>query len=74
MAFKESVQRIAFEDITKYLKEEFEKTNTPFSNVWGVVTPAYLNTKKNRFLNKLLGLHKINKYGQAMARNKTKKY
>ena len=72
MAFKESVQRIAFEDITKYLKEEGE-TNTPFSDIW-IVPPKYLNTKKNRFLNKLLGLHKINKYGQAMARSKTKKY
>ena len=70
MAFRNSVNDIAFRDITKYLQEECETTNTPLSHVWGVVTPKYLNTKENRFLNRLLGLHKINKHGEVMARHK----
>ncbi len=60
--------QIAAKDISAYIKQEFDviftynrKINGKHDiDVWVVTTP-YLFTKKQRALNNLLGIHKINK-------------
>ena len=57
-----TVSQIAFKDITKHLRRRFPSMykRHPFADYY-VVTPAMLNTKENRRLNKELGLTHINK-------------
>lgn len=56
------VSRMAFADISDYLKEEGAIAYGEHE-VW-VVTPNALDTKETRRLNKELGLHKVNKTNQ----------
>jgi|694.fasta_scaffold56089_9 hypothetical protein len=56
--------RIAMKDISNYLKENYF-VRDEYQDVW-FVTPYYMMNKESRKLNKKLGLHKINKYGQKM--------
>jgi hypothetical protein len=60
-----NVNRLAFRDISKYLKT-ISRNNRPIidnsGDVW-VVTPRLLNCKEQRRLNRVLGLNKVNYYG-----------
>ena len=56
------VSQIAFRDISEYLVELHGNYNRWGSDNW-VVSPNYLNTKKQRYLNKLLGLSGVNHLG-----------
>ena len=56
--------RIAMKDISNYLKENYF-VRDEYQDVW-FVTPSFMMNKESRKLNKKLGLHKINKYGQKM--------
>jgi hypothetical protein len=60
------VYQLAYKDISDYLMEIY-----PFSNNHEtyIVTPRYLFNKKNRYLNKKLGLNKVNYFGNKMSRN-----
>jgi hypothetical protein len=51
--------RIAFKDISEYLKTQNQTSGN--GDIW-VVTPKQMRTKENIRLNKELGLHSINKY------------
>ena len=59
---------MAFRDITNYIKETYtsKEMRTYIDNlivdVW-VVTPAHLETKETRRLNKQLGISDVNYYG-----------
>ena len=54
-----SVSTYAFSDMTKYIKENNIPVQDRIGDVW-VVTPATLNNKEQRRLNKKLGLKNIN--------------
>jgi len=62
----ERASRIAFVDISEYLKENYDNIVVNLENnekeVW-VVTPELINSKLSRRLNKELGINKINYYG-----------
>lgn len=60
-----TVSQVAFKDITKHLKRKFPwmYKREPRADYY-IVTPAMLNTKENRRLNKELGLTHINKIGK----------
>jgi|LakMenE18May11ns_1017448.scaffolds.fasta_scaffold6539887_1 hypothetical protein len=64
----EGAYLIAAKDISAYIKQEFDVIFTHNGRINGkndvdvwVVTTHYLFTKKQRALNNLLGIHKINK-------------
>lgn len=61
------VSRMAFADISDYLKEEASFSYGEH-DVW-VVTPNALDTKETRRLNKELGLHKVNKTNHHKIKN-----
>lgn len=53
-----SAREMALKDITKYINEY---TNTLNGRVDGyIVTATYINNKENRYLNKMLGINRIN--------------
>ena len=58
----DTARKIAFKDISEYIADNNIKVLGYDHDVW-YVTPSIMFTKKTRFLNKLLGLHKINKFG-----------
>lgn len=62
--------KIALHDISEYLQKQNLQITDGHNDVW-VVTPSRMFNKESRRLNAELGLHKINKYGQRMARYKT---
>jgi len=51
--------RIAFKDISNYIKENNIKVIGKNKDVW-FVTPSKLDTKRQRFLNRQLGISKVN--------------
>lgn len=58
-----TVMNIAEHDIAKYMREhahEYRKDD-PFHEVWNVGITTITGDKKQRRLNRELGLHKINK-------------
>jgi len=61
--------RIAMKDISEYLHSQNLQIVDENGDVW-VVTPARMANKETRKLNIELGLHKVNKYGNRMARFK----
>lgn len=61
--------RIAMKDISEYLRSQNLQIADENGDVW-VVTPSRLFNKETRKLNNELGLHKVNKYGNRMARFK----
>jgi hypothetical protein len=61
--------RIAMKDISEYLHSQNLHLADENGDVW-VVTPSRLFNKETRKLNNELGLHKVNKYGNRMARFK----
>lgn len=62
--------RVAFKDITEYLNENGRESL--FDEVW-YVTPNEMNSKETRALNRELGIHKINKYGNTNGNRRSKK-
>ena len=52
-----SAKRIAMKDMSKHFEERI------FHNEFGFVSPHRLDTKRIRGLNKLLGIHNINFFG-----------
>ncbi len=62
MSIKLTSSRVAFKDITAYLKKKFPEmySREPRADYY-VITPAALNTKETRRLNAELGLHRVNK-------------
>lgn len=61
--------RIAMKDISEYLRSQNIQIVDEKGDVW-VVTPSMMANKKTRKLNIELGLHKVNKFGNRMARFK----
>jgi len=61
--------RIAMKDISEYLHSQNLQIVDEHGDVW-VVTPSRMANKETRRLNAELGLHKINKHGNRMARFK----
>jgi len=61
--------RIAMKDISEYLRSQNLQIVDEHGDVW-VVTPSHMANKETRKLNVELGLHKINKHGNRMARFK----
>jgi len=61
--------RIAMKDISEYLRSQNLHLADENGDVW-VVTPSRMFNKETRKLNNELGLHKVNKYGNRMARFK----
>ena len=61
--------RIAMKDISEYLRSQNLQKVDENGDVW-VVTPSRIFNKETRKLNNELGLHKVNKYGNRMARFK----
>jgi len=51
--------RIAFKDISNYIKENNIKVIGKNKDVW-FVTPSKLDTKRQRFLNRQLGISEVN--------------
>lgn len=66
------VYLFAFRDISEYIRTEKIIVMDANNDVW-YVTPNMMKGKEIRKLNNELGLHKINKCGEKMARNKKKK-
>lgn len=64
---------VAKKDISNYLKEINIEIYDNNDDVW-VVTPSRINTKETSILNRKLGLHKVNLYGEKMNRQHTKQY
>lgn len=66
------VMHLAAKDIRNYLKKSglgtYKRTNNEI-DVY-TVTPSLMNNKRTRYLNKLLGLNKINYFGSKMDRSK----
>lgn len=54
-------RRVAMKDISEYLYDQ--------DRMW-VITPNNMNNKETSILNKKLGVHKVNKFGVRMSRNK----
>jgi len=61
--------RIAMKDISEYLRSQNLQIVDENGDVW-VVTPSRMFNKETRKLNNELGLHKVNKCGNRMARFK----
>lgn len=55
---KTSVTNLALADISKHIQEEIESGNKCIDYI---VTPAAMNTKHTRYLNRILGINTINK-------------
>ena len=62
-----TIARIAMSDISEYLKSQNIQIYDNNCDVW-IVTPSRIYNKEVRNLNKKLGLHKINKFGDKMNR------
>ena len=62
-----SPYRIAMKDISEYLHSQNLQIVDGKGDVW-VVTPASMANKETTRLNMELNLHKVNKYGNRMAR------
>tara|TARA_R110001632_G_scaffold1171_4_gene4727 strand:- start:796 stop:1014 length:219 start_codon:yes stop_codon:yes gene_type:complete len=56
-----SVMSIAFRDISNYLRQKNKMPQGFGNDIWQS-TPIKMNNKKTRYLNKLLGINKINYY------------
>ena len=57
-----TVHRIAFKDISKYLSEQNIQIRDEHGDVW-VVTPKRMYCKEQKRLNRQLGINKVNHYG-----------
>ena len=55
-----SVRRLALRDISQYLNSERGLPRGKIKDIWTVSSRA-LDTPEQRYLNRLLGIHKINK-------------
>lgn len=55
-----SAREQALKDIAEYLKTE-TLLSTESSTERHIISTIQLNTKLNRYLNRMLGLHKVNK-------------
>lgn len=62
-----SAAKIALKDISDYLASQGEKIYDKNFDVW-VLTPHRMFNKETRRLNRALGIHKINKFGDRMNR------
>ena len=66
-----SPRRNAMHDLSNYIIEKKISTFDGNYDAW-FVTQKYLDTKENRKLNRLLGIHRVNKTSKNMRRNKPK--